>query len=70
MSDIEENVQVTENYATSFEKSNVEDLTKKLEDCLRGKDRYNSEVLQNYILTKYNWNDVVLKTEKIYKKEF
>lgn len=69
VSDIEENVQVTENYATSFEKSNVEDLTKKLEDCLRGKDRYNSEVLQNYILTKYNWNDVVLKTEKIYKSK-
>lgn len=67
VSNIEENTQVVENMATTFEKSNVEDLKEKLEECLKEKDRYNSVVLQNYILTKYNWNDVIKKVERVYK---
>ena len=34
VSDIDENVQVCENYATTFEKANVEDLKEKLELCI------------------------------------
>ena len=67
VSNIEENTQVVENMATTFEKSNVEDLKEKLEECLKEKDRYNSVVLQNYILTKYNWDDVIKKVERVYK---
>ena len=67
VSNIEENTQVVENMATTFEKSNVEDLKEKLEECLKEKDRYNSVVLQNYILTKYNWDDVIKKVERLYK---
>lgn len=39
VSNIEENTQVVENMATTFEKSNSEDLTKKLIDVLEGKNR-------------------------------
>lgn len=67
VSNIEENTQVVENMATTFEKSNVEDLKEKLEECLKEKDRYNLVVLQNYILTKYNWDDVIKKVERVYK---
>jgi glycosyltransferase involved in cell wall biosynthesis len=68
VSNIEENTQVTEKYATSFEKGNVQDLKEKLEDCLNGKNRKDEEEISNYILEKYNWDDVVEKTEKLYKK--
>lgn len=68
VSNIEENVQVVENMATTFEKGNIEDLTNKLEECLKKKKRYNSETLQNYILNKYNWDYTTEETLKLYKK--
>ena len=68
VSNIEENMQVCENYAISFEKSNVQDLKEKLEDCLNGKiERKDSTEISDYVLNKYNWDDVVEKTEKLYK---
>lgn len=67
VSDIEENVQVTENYATSFKKSDVQDLKIKLLECLEGKNRKKSEEISEFILNKYNWNDIVKRTEKLYK---
>lgn len=67
VSNIEENMQVCENYAISFEKSNVQDLKEKLEDCLNGKiERKDSTEISDYVLNKYNWDDVVEKTEKLY----
>ncbi len=67
VSNIEENTQVTEKYATTFEKSNVNDLKLKLEDCLNGIDRKDKNVISNYILEKYNWKNVVRKTLDLYK---
>lgn len=68
VSNIEENVQVTEDYATTFAKSNVDDLKKKLEQCLKGKNRKEENQISDYILNKYNWDDAVSETEKLYKK--
>ncbi len=68
VSDIEENTQVIENYGVSFKRSDSNDLKKKLEDSINGKNRYNSNEISNYILNKYNWDDVVEQTEKLYKK--
>ena len=68
VSDIEENTQVTDKYAMHFKKSDVNDLKSKLRECLDGKNRIESNVISDYVLKKYNWDDVVEKTEKIYKK--
>ena len=68
VSNINENTQVCKDYATSFEKSNLEDLTEKLKDCLQGKNRHNEEEISSYILEKYNWDNVVEETEKLYRK--
>ena len=51
-------------------KSNVKDLTKVLQDlCNNPKkvEKYKKES-QDYILNKYNWDDVVNKTLELYKK--
>ena len=68
VSDIEENVQVCGKYGTTFKKSNLGDLTDKLNLCLNGKKRFDNETISGYILDKYNWDDVVEKTEKLYRK--
>lgn len=68
ISNIEENVQVCEDNALTFEKSNVVDLTNKIKDALQSKNRKKSEELQNYILSKYNWTDVTDITENLYYK--
>ena len=62
-------MQVCENYAISFEKSNIQDLKEKLENCLNEKiHRKDATEISNYVLNKYNWDDVVEKTEKLYKE--
>ena len=66
ISNIEENTQVVENMATTFEKSNSEDLTKKLIDVLEGKNRKTEKELQDYILNKYNWDEITNITQKLY----
>ena len=68
ISDIDENVQVAEQYATKFKMGNVDDLAKKLKECLEDKNRYDSKEIQEFILNKYSWNDVVERTMKIYKE--
>ena len=68
VSDIEENVQVTGNYATVFEKSNVEDLRCKLKCLLEENKNIMMEDVQEYILKKYNWDEIVNKLEVIYKE--
>lgn len=67
ISDIEENMQVTENNAITFKKGDVDDLTEKLKICLEENNRKKPEELQKFILEKYNWDDVVNKTVKLYK---
>lgn len=70
VSDIEENIQVTENYATKFKKANIDDLKEKLEQCLKGKNRVDSKTISEFILNKYNWNEIVLKICELYKDKY
>ena len=69
-SDIPENTLVTENKAMHFRKSSVDDLAKKLQTMCDDENIVNS--LKNgadeFILSKYNWNDVANATYELYKK--
>ena len=70
ISDIEENTQVSGKYAYSFKKGNIEDLKNKLEELIvKDKTLFDSDEVQNYILGRYNWDDVQSKTELLYKGE-
>ena len=69
-SDIDECSEVIEDNGITFKKSNVNDLKNKLEKiCKDSKQvfQYKSKA-QDYILKKYNWDDVVEKTIQLYKK--
>lgn len=70
-SDIEENTQVTGNYGMSFKKSDIEDLKKQLEAAISGEssDKWrSSQEISDYILEKYDWDNVVEETKDLYKK--
>ncbi len=67
-SDIPECATVLEDKGVTFKKSNVEDLTKVLQDLCNNKDKvdkYKKEA-QEFILSKYNWDDVVDKSLNLY----
>ena len=68
ISDIEENTQVCGQFATTFAKSNTKDLQEKLEKCLKGEKRFSPKEITEYVLNKYNWDNVVTKTEELYRK--
>lgn len=68
VSNIEENIQVTGKYAMSFEKSSIEDLKEKLKFVLNGENRFDEKEISDYILNKYNWEEIVKQTEKLYRK--
>lgn len=68
VSDINENVEVVENMATTFKKSNVEDLKIKIKECVDGKNRKSKEDIANFIIKKYNWDEIVDKTLELYRK--
>ncbi len=69
-SDIPENTAVTEDKAMLFHKSDVDDLTAKLQtlcdDETVVKDLKNG--VEEFILRKYNWHDVAKRTHDVYKK--
>ncbi len=67
VSDIEENVQVCENYAIQFKKGNIEDLKIKLEQSLNNNINNSTTDISNFILEKYNWNKIVNETMQLYK---
>lgn len=70
-SDIPECKTVMDNNGVTFKKSDVNDLKEKLQYLVDNVDKvnkYKSEA-QDYILKKYNWDDVVDKTIELYKKE-
>ena len=67
ISNIRENVDVTNEYAESFINKNSTDLKEKLESLLNDTDRVewyknNSE---NYILQRYNWDNVAKLTNDV-----
>ncbi len=67
VSNIEENIQITDNFANSFEKGNIQDLKEKLEKCLNQRFMFNKEI-SDYIIQKYSWENVVNKTKLLYEK--
>ena len=69
-SDIPECKTVMEDKGITFEKSNVQDLKDKLQYLLDNVDvvnKYKSGA-QDYIIKKYNWDDIVDKTINLYKE--
>ena len=69
VSDIPENMEVVKGHALSFEKGNVEELRKVLEDLIAHPDvveKYRSES-QEYICFSFNWDEIVDTTLKIYQ---
>ncbi len=69
-SDIDECASVIENKGLIFKKSSVKDLTDLLQSLCYNRDevdKYKRQA-QEYILKKYNWDNVVDKTLELYKK--
>ena len=70
-SDIPECKTVMDDKGVTFKKSDVNDLKEKLQYLVDNVDKVNKYKYeaQDYILKKYNWDDVVDKTNELYKKE-
>lgn len=70
VSDIKENLEVVEDKAVSFRKGDVHDLKEKLSALLGDKARVDAlkESASDFITSKYNWDDVIDETLKLYKK--
>ena len=69
-SDIPECRTVIEDKGITFKKSNIKDLTNKLQELCKNKtkvEKYKKES-QKYILNKYNWDIVVDKTLELYRR--
>lgn len=68
VSNIEENLQVVENHANSFKKANQEDLKNRLIFLLKEKNNLSKKRKETieFILKKYDWNNVEKMTENIY----
>ena len=68
-SDIPENTLVTEDKAMHFKKSNIEDLADKLQLMCDDENTVNKlkNGVDEFILSKYNWNDVAAATHNLYK---
>lgn len=71
VSDIEENVQICEDYADTFKNGNIDNLKEKLEICLNKKtdERKDDKEVSDYVLNKYDWNDVTKKTKILYENK-
>ncbi len=70
VSDIPENVEVVEDKAVTFEKSNIDSLRSKLKFLIENYDivqQYRT-VSSDYICKKYSWDDVVDKTVQVYNR--
>lgn len=69
VSDIAECEEVVEDKAIIFKKSDIEDLKLKLQDACNQPEMVDSYKKQaaEFICKKYNWDDVVRKTIKLYK---
>ena len=69
-SDIPENTLVTENKALHFRKSDINDLADKLQSMCDNEELVSNlkDGVDEFILGKYNWNDVATATYNLYKK--
>lgn len=71
ISDIPEMTEITKGNAPTFEKSNVEDLMRKLQvlcDDIKEVEHYKEQALSMKIEEHYGWDDVAVKTLALYKK--
>ena len=71
VSDIPECTEVVEDKALIFEKSNVEDLQEKLQDACEHPEMVMEMKKQaaDFICEKYNWDEVVKETMKLYRRK-
>lgn len=71
VSNIPENVTVTEEHALSFEAGNTEDLQQNLKKLLADEEkvRFYKEQASDYICNKYKWDDIVDRTLMLYKSK-
>ncbi len=69
-SDIPENSLVAEDKAVYFKKSNVEDLAAKLQAICDNEEivKELKNGVDEFILKKYNWKDIAVETNNLYKK--
>lgn len=69
VSDIKECSEVVEDHGVLFKKGNIEELAQKLQELIDNKKMTQSykDSAQNFILRKYNWDDVVDATLSLYK---
>ncbi len=70
VSDINENIEVVEDMALSFRKGDVQDLKEKLSGLLEDKAKVEAfkQNASGFITNKYNWDNVIDETLKLYKK--
>lgn len=70
VSDIEQNTDVIENYGEVFVNKNIESLKEKLEYIIQNPEVVNEykKNSEEFILKKYNWDDVAMMTEKTLNK--
>ena len=71
VSDISECTEVTEDYAVVFRKSDIIDLKEKLQMLLSNPARVNKyrRDVSDFVCRKYNWDDVVNQTMRLYRNE-
>ena len=71
VSDIQECTEVVEDKALIFKKSNVQDLQNKLQEACDSTEKVMELKQQaaDYICKKYNWDDVVEETLKLYRRK-
>lgn len=69
VSDIEENLEVVENFAEVFKNKDVYDLKKKLSKLMKDNEKvYNyKNKSSEFIKSKYNWDNVSKETYEVYK---
>lgn len=70
VSDIAECIEVVENKAEFFKRSDVEDLKRVLQNLLNNPQKVleYKKAARDFIIKKYNWDDVVDRTIDLYKK--
>lgn len=71
ISDIEECTQVCGDNAVTFKSGSEQELKDKLEMLINSPDKVNElkKISSDFICSKYNWDDIVAQTEKLYKGE-
>lgn len=71
-SDISECTEVVGEYGISFEKGNVEDLKEKLQSICDNPAlvKHYKQIVADYVCAKFNWNNVVNDTLRVYAGEY